>query len=91
MRIDGTYNVEPRRLGDAQASARRDGQVVQPAAKVPIGAATPARAPLIAQAAAVEEVNSQAVVEARRLLASGELDTLEAAARAAKAIVDLGL
>jgi len=46
---------------------------------------------LIAQARRSEELDLQAVEEARRLIASGELDTPQAARRAAQAIIDLGL
>ncbi|MBL7134487.1 MAG: hypothetical protein ISS78_10350 [Phycisphaerae bacterium] len=37
------------------------------------------------------EVNAEAVAEARRLMAAGELDTPEAVLRAAEAIVDGGI
>jgi hypothetical protein len=46
--------------------------------------------PLIQAALAAEEVNVKAVEEARKALQNGELDTPEAARRAAEAILDLG-
>jgi len=45
----------------------------------------------IDQAAAAPEIRSEAVAEARRLLASGELDTPEAAEAAAETILTLGI
>jgi len=47
--------------------------------------------PLVTQAMAFDEVNTQAVNEARKLLDSGELDGPEAAGRLAKALLDRGL
>jgi len=43
------------------------------------------------QAAAAETVRPEAVAEAKRLLASGDLDTPEAARQAAEAILTLGI
>ena len=38
-----------------------------------------------------EEIDEQAVAEARKLLRSGRLDTPEAARRAAEALINLGI
>ncbi|MGB2821963.1 MAG: hypothetical protein WBF17_13350 [Phycisphaerae bacterium] len=46
---------------------------------------------LIAAASAAEEINAKAVEEARALLQAGQLDTPEAADRAAEAILKMGL
>ncbi len=60
-------------------------------------AAEPARdeaavpADYVSQAAGAAEVRPDAVAEARRLIESGELDTAEAAAAAAEAILTLGI
>ena len=47
--------------------------------------------PYIRKAAASEEVNLQAIAEAKKLLASGELDTPAAAQRAAERILSTGI
>jgi hypothetical protein len=91
VRIDGTYGPAPRKAAeDRQAKAGRPegasaGQVAGGAEVVS------SHEPLIAAATATEEVNTAAVEEARALLQSGQLDTPEAAGRAAQAILDLGL
>lgn len=52
---------------------------------------TSAQQSLIEAAGAVKDVNPQAVEEARNALRSGELDTPEAARRAAEAILEQGV
>lgn len=47
--------------------------------------------PYIAMAMAGDEINTQAVEEAKALLQSGQLDTPEAARRAAEAILSFGV
>lgn len=94
VRIDGTCGVEPHGAPDER---------VPGAAKGPQGSASeaasqqaggleviPSQKHLIAAAAASEDVDARAVEEARAVLRSGQLDTPEAAARAAQALVDLG-
>jgi hypothetical protein len=79
---DGTRNapqpgqVPPTERGEAAETARDEQGV--PAAYVE-------------RAAATEEVRQDAIAEARRLLESGALDTPEAAAAAAEAILTLGI
>jgi len=51
----------------------------------------PSELPYVKGALATGDINDQAVQEARQLLQSGELDTPEAAGRAAKAMIDFGL
>jgi hypothetical protein len=50
-----------------------------------------ALAPYVRAVMAGEEIDEQAVAQARRLLQSGELDTPEAARRAAEALMRLGI
>ncbi len=94
MRIDGTHGLDP------NAPAERQGPPARNASKA--AAASPeggvdgsqilaAHRKLIAQASRADEIDLQAVEEARRLIASGELDTPQGASRAAQAIIDLGL
>lgn len=92
MRIDGTY-IAPNGLpeavppagkgvkgGPASASTSKPGQDFQ---------APPN--PYIQKAAACEDVSTQAVAEARELLAQGKLDSVEFLQRAAQSILDLGI
>jgi hypothetical protein len=88
LRIDGTYGLEPNK-----ASEDKEGAAQSPKA-TGVGAATEvvsSQERLIAAAGSADEVNARAVEEARALLASGQLDTPEAAKRAAQNILDLGL
>jgi hypothetical protein len=47
--------------------------------------------PYVRQALAGEDVNLQAIEEAKKLLASGQLDTPQAILRAAEAIIERGI
>ena len=93
MRIDGPNEM------NVNGPSRPDGALPQPArpreSRTPSPAGTPRSAdaalPYIQQAVACEEVDTQAVVEAKKLLESGQLDTPEAAARAAESILSLGI
>ena len=94
VRIDGTFGAEPypQPSGKGKADKRTDGV----SSDRPKGAeqdlvVSSTLMPLVRQAAAVEEVDVQAVEEARRALQAGELDTPDAVRRAARAILDLGL
>lgn len=91
MRIDGTYRPDRANLPEATPQASK------PAASQP-GAAQAAQAPsqveahfqpYVDQAKESREVNLQAIEEARKLLASGQLDTPDAIRRAAQAMMDL--
>lgn len=92
MRIDPTHGIDSRPIGDGKLPAA--------------GTYTPAPAgpsieqafsldrsqqPLIDRAKALDEVNLQAVEEARKLLESGQLDTPQASLRAADAMLKFGL
>lgn len=96
MRIDGTYR--PQSPGANPLSDALDAAKTAPQA--PAGRGDPGEPPAIGAdsvASYVEkvrntpEVNAEAVAEARRLMAAGELDTPEAVLRAAEAIVDGGI
>ena len=94
VRVDGTFGKDPLGLagqkgkpkgstdaaGGARASENGQDLVVSSSLQ-----------PLISQASEADEVNWQAVQAARAALEAGELDTPEAASRAAKAILDVGL
>ena len=92
VRIDGTYGLDPHRAAEEKDAKAQDVRA-EVAGQLPTDAAevVPSQQRLIAAAKAAEEVNLQAVEESRRLLEAGELDTPEAADRAARRILDLGL
>ena len=91
VRIDGSYIPDPRKpQEDRAASARRPGDT-EAGASVGGAEVISSQERLITDAGAVAEVNTQAVAEAKALLESGALDTPEAAGRAAKAMLDIGL
>jgi hypothetical protein len=94
VRINPTNGFEPRPLTDAAAGLLRDGVV--PASQQPEQAdrglvVERQHAAYIQKAAASDEVNQQAVEEARKMLESGQLDTPQAATRLADAILKFGL
>ena len=87
MRIDGTNRLAPRDLTDSASAAK--------APKTGLADATAAGPELCRsaesfakQALAVDDVNKQAVAEAKELIRSGKLDTPEAIRRTAQAILD---
>ena len=94
MRIDGTHGLDPHNLSAAAPPA---GKPAPPADTPDAGTssrpagADPVLEAYVRQAAAGDEVDLQAVAEAKRLLASGQLDTPEAAERAAETIARLGI
>ena len=94
MRIDGTHGLDPNAPAEGQnAPARNTPKTASasPEGGVDGSQILAAQREVIAQARRAEKVDLQAVEEARRLIASGELDTPEAARRAAQAIIELGL
>lgn len=92
MRIDGTHGIDPRALGDAKALSGKGFAAPAAAGDVAKTASSaPSRGPLVQEALSASEVNLQAVEEARRMIASGELDSPEAIQRAAQAMTDRGL
>jgi len=92
VRIDGTSGYDAYRLaGEKPTAAQKEAKAppsTEPQAGVEV--AESARK-YIDQALAAQTADSTAVEEARKLIASGQLDTPEAIDRAAQAIVDRGL
>ena len=92
MRLDGPQGLPPNPLPEKVPPANipetssRSGATNEADSEV-----LSANIDYIRQAIETEEMDPAAVAEARRLLASGELDTPEAAARAAELIIKLGL
>jgi hypothetical protein len=95
VRIDGTYGLEPRKAAeekDAKAPGAKGATVPAPAPDEAGGAQVVwSQEKLISSASAAPEIDARAVSEARALLESGQLDTPQAADRAAQRILDLGL
>jgi hypothetical protein len=94
VRIDGTDRVElhgPSASGSASPQSARPGGVQEAAETGRPRATELACEAYIRKAAASEEVDLQAVAEARKLLEAGRLDTPEAAARTAEAIIIKGI
>ena len=105
MRIDGTYRPQtPGMPGVIEgADAAKAGQANQaetagkaPRAETDKSAESPAVGAdsltgYVAKARQVPAVRADAVAEARRLIASGELDMPQAVQRAAEAIADRGI
>lgn len=94
MRIDGTDRPElhgPSASGSASPQSARPGSAREAAETGRPRATELACEAYIRKAAASEEVDLQAIAEARKLLEAGQLDTPEAAARAAEAIITKGI
>ncbi len=96
MRIDGTYR--PQSPGATPLNDALDAAKTAPQA--PAGQNDPGQTQAIgADSLAsytekirnIPEINVEAVAEAKRLMAAGELDTPEAVLRAAEAIIDNGI
>ena len=92
VRIDGTYGLAPHK-GPDDAEAKAEALQGHYAGRSPTGGAEviSSQERLIAAASDAGEVNVEAVKEARAMLAAGQLDTPEAARRAAEAILKTGL
>ena len=91
MRIDGIFGYEPYRVSDKSKAGERPGKSSRSVSAGPQGSAVSgAQSKYVNQALSAAEVNASAIAEARRLVASGELDTSEAADRVAARILDLG-
>lgn len=94
MRIDGANSLRPH---DPSGAAKPPQDSSRPSGAA--DARKTARdseiesmlAPYLRAAMAGEEIDEQAVAEARRLLQSGQLDTPEGARRAAEALMRLGI
>ena len=93
MRIDRPNNVE------IQGSTYPNNTPVQPAnVSQPKGSAVenqlsvdPAAKPYIQKAQATEDVNVQAIAEAKQLIADGQLDTTEAIEKLAENLLSKGI
>jgi hypothetical protein len=93
VRVEGTYNLEPRRAADDKDAKAPSAKAVTIPVPTAAGGAQVlwSQEKLISAASAAPEINAQAVAEARALLESGQLDTPQAAQSAAQRILDLGL
>lgn len=94
VRIDGSNWVQPQGTGEVPQPVHKPSSSADSAdAKIAAdGSQTrSALAPYVRAAMAAEEVNELAVAEARKLLRSGQLDTLDAARRAAEALLARGI
>jgi len=89
VRVQGPQGHEPQNVPNATGP----GRAVGPEARTPATEAhlSASCRPYIAKALSSDAFNVQAVQEARRMLAAGQLDTPDAAQRAAERIVDLGI
>ena len=93
MRIDGPNRAEMPSPSEGSEVRR---QAANPTDGAEASVANPrigeaASKPYIQKAAVCDEVNTQAVAEAKELLESGQLDTPEAAKRAAERIISMGI
>ena len=90
MRIDGTLGIGAQKLSDQAAAAKAESKRSQPSSDAEVAGVNDPAAHLagryVAAARQVAPVDSQAVAEARRLIAEGLLDNSDAIARAAAAI-----
>jgi len=92
VRIDGTFGYDAYRLaGEKRTAAQKDAKA--PTAATPNAGVeiTDSARKYIDQALAAPAADSNAVEEAKKLIASGQLDTPEAIDRVAQAMVDRGL
>ena len=93
MRINGTHEIGPRDLSNSPnppSKPSRSADAATSSASESDPTVESQLKTLIGKAKASEEINSQAVAEARKLLKSGELDTPDAIRRAAEAIIRFG-
>lgn len=91
MRIDGTSDIQRRSIQDNMApasGARAEAVVPMEQGQVQVQQDCAA---YIQKAGQVEDVNLQAVAEAKRLMQTGQLDTPEALLRAANNMLTLKL
>lgn len=94
MQIERTQGLDPLGLpGGTQnlPKAEQGGAATGKTGDSAGGPAGPAFQPYVARAREAEEVRLAEVEEAKRLIAAGELDTPEAAQRAAEALLRLGI
>jgi len=94
VRIDGTFGTEscgPAGGKDESGKLSTPAGVYKPMSGGDDLTVNASLEPLVSKALAADEVNSQAVEEAKQALGAGQLDTTEAVRRAAQTILDLGL
>ena len=94
MRIDGTNGAELHGAPEGAPTSRHPGgppRGQDPAAGEGLPASGAEYQSYVQKAAACKEVDLEAVAEAKGLLESGQLDTPDAAQRAAERIVTLGI
>jgi len=94
VRIDGTNRADaqgPAAGGSASPQAARPGSAPELAETGRPKTTEVAADSYVRKASASDDVDLQAVAEARRLLEAGLLDTPEAAAKAAEAIIIRGI
>lgn len=96
MQIEPTQGSDPLGLPDGSRQPQPPGPAAHGAGPKPDETDRPDAADLqayLAQASTGDEeaIRAEAVAEAKRLLASGALDTPEAAERAAEAILTIGI
>jgi len=93
MRVNGTNNIGPRDLSSGANSPSKgprpaDG-ASSPASQTSSTVESQLQA-LIEQAKASDEIDSEAIAEAKKLIESGELDSSDAARLAAEALIRFG-
>lgn len=94
MQIERTEGVDSLGLPDGSGNLSKTGKAASAADKTdgsPDLLSEAALRPYIDRAAGADEIRSEVVNEAKRLLAAGELDTPENARKAAEAILRLGI
>ena len=91
VRIDGAYIPDPRKQREERADQVRESVGSQASSSAGGAELVLSQQRLISEAVAAAEVRAKAVEEARNLLQTGQLDTPEAAERAAVAILERGL
>ena len=93
MRVEGTHDIGPRDFPNGPNAAskpnRATGGSSESGSPASGGVESQLEA-LIKKVKAGDEINSQAVAEAQKLLESGELDSPEAIERAAEALIRFG-
>ena len=90
MRVDVAKDLQQQNVGEGKGPAEKSSQSSGGQAASADLEILPSQAPLIRQAAASEEVNAEAVAEARQLSESGQLDTEGAARRVAETMLAFG-
>lgn len=93
MQIEGTHGVDPLGIREGAKNLARADQAGPGAGKAAAGPVSESEGfePYVRGTAEAPEVRAEAVSEAKRLLASGGLDTPEGAARAAERLLRDGI